>query len=83
MCTLRNEELSRLKRKLAAMPSAVGAAAGAKCSYCVNSQRRSKSSVSGRGGGGEGEGANVLRKRALAAEVGNFFIDQFFFFQNC
>lgn len=69
MCTLRNEELSRLKRKVAAMPSTVGAAAGGRCSYCTSSQRRSKGRVSGRGGGVE-EGASVLRKRALAAEVG-------------
>ena len=80
-CNDRDEELSRLRRKLAAAPSAAVAAVGAKCSCCASTHRSRLVRGGGRVGigmkgigsgsgaaGGEG-GASVLRKRALAAEV--------------
>lgn len=63
MCVLNGvdsqEELSRLKKKLAVGPSAV---AGGRCSFCA-STHHARARAPGDGG------SSVLRKRALAAEV--------------
>lgn len=58
-CLCREEDLSRLKKKLAATPSSVGTG---KCSCCASTHH-------GRGRAVGDAGATALKKRALAAEV--------------
>ncbi|CAM9489734.1 unnamed protein product [Laminaria digitata] len=55
---VRQEELSRLKKKLAVAPSSV---TGGRCSFCVSTHHA-------RARAGGDVGASALRKRALAAE---------------
>lgn len=55
----RQEELSRVKKKLAVAPSSAG---GGRCSFCA-STHHARARAPGDGG------SSVLRKRALAAEV--------------